>query len=76
MKQPLPFLSNCLWLIFGFLITLMCWLGPLLILGGFFVLISSASRDAKIKTASMFFGVFLGYATFLYLDAQGMVGWK
>lgn len=76
MKQSLPFLSICLWLIFGFLITLLCWLGPLLILGGFFLLISSASRDAKIKTASMFVGVTLGYAVFFYLDAQSMIGWK
>ena len=76
MKQQPSLLSNFLWLVFGFLVTLLIWLGPLLIIGGVFVLVSSASRNAKIKTASMFVGVVLGYVAFFYMDAQGMIGWK
>jgi hypothetical protein len=75
MKQPPSLLGNFLWMAFGFFMTLFC-LGPILILGGIIVLASSASRDAKIKTASMFVGVVLGYALFVYMDAQGMIGWR
>ena len=75
MKQYLSLLSNLFWMVAGFFGTLF-WLGPLLIIGGIFVLASSASRDTKIKTASLFVGVILGYAAFFYMDIHGMIGWQ
>lgn len=74
MKLHPPFLINFLFLALGFFATLFC-LGPLLIIGGVFVLVSSTSKDNKIRTVSMLIGVALGFAVFVYMDAQGMIWW-
>lgn len=75
MKRQTSELICFLWLTIGFVGALF-WLGPLLMLGGVFVLASSASRGAKTQVAAMLVGVALGYAAFFYMDARGMIGWK